>query len=272
MFSSSRDKYPPLPSIRYTEDIVHFSKDGNPEGQDNTKRTPSLWEVKQQARKERQERLAKAAAMSNGTGEVKEPDSDMTDDEEPVKEVRQKSNKSRRSTLKVERQETINESEEKEEGSRNEEERNEKINEDVNGEENEEMNVEQNEDVKKGENEEQNEKINDKMIEDSNNIEETATKPGDENNNDVPNDIIIPVPEMIKEDNQPVEEGEEVENALENDNVKVNGEINDDDVLNEVLGKTGDSASRSEEDNNILDSILSDDGQNLENSESNNER
>ncbi|KAJ8727843.1 hypothetical protein PYW08_016228 [Mythimna loreyi] len=268
-----RDKYPPLPSIRYTDDVVHFSKDQdkeNSEGQDSKKPIPSLWEVKQQARKDRQERLAKAAAAaaaasSNGTSEINQSDSETRIEEKIVKESKTKSNKSRRSTLKVERQETIDESAEKEEDSRNEEEENQEIQEVENEENNEQMDTEINDETKEVANEEQDEKIDNEIIENNNEIEVA-----DENNNDDPKDILIPVPEVNKENNEAVED-EVVENT-EDDNVEMNGAVNDDDVLNEVLGKTSDSASRSEEDNNILDSILSDDGQNLENSESNNER
>ncbi|KAJ8730409.1 hypothetical protein PYW07_017447 [Mythimna separata] len=306
-----RDKYPPLPSLRYTDDIVHFSKDkDNTEGQDSKKPIPSLWEVKQNARKDRQERLARAAAeaaaaeaaaaMGNGTGEIEQPVSETTQEEKVVKEVRQKSNRSRRSTLKVERQETIDESAEKEEETKNEQEINEEMNEIVNDEEKEEMNevvndeekeemnADQDEEMKEVVDDEKVEEINNDITENNNDIEEPDAKLEDENNNDEPKDILIPVPELNKENNEAVDgveiennavESEEVENKAidgeENtvdDNVEVNGAVNDDDVLNEVLGKTSDSASRSEEDNNILDSILSDDGQNLENSESNNER
>ncbi|CAH1645771.1 unnamed protein product [Spodoptera littoralis] len=243
-----RDKYPPQPVLRYTDDIVLYHADG--ENQDNSKRIPSLWEVKQKARKERQERLKNGYTASEASDASDDVSVHKNDHEEEQQEAPRQN--SRRSTLKVERQETIDESKEneEEESTRIEEE---EIDGDVADDENEEININEKEEVT--------EEINEEMIE----AEETKTKEVE------PSDL-SPVPEIAEDDNQVPEESEQVENNVDSDNVEmVNGELNDDEILNEVLGKAGDVAARSDEDN-ILDSILSDEGQNLENSESNNER
>ncbi|XP_035433106.2 cilia- and flagella-associated protein 251 [Spodoptera frugiperda] len=248
-----RDKYPPQPVLRYTDDIVLYHPDG--ENQDNTKRIPSLWEVKQKARKERQERLKKGYAASEASDiseEVPVSKNDHEEEEEELEEPPPQTQKSRRSTLKVERQETIDESKEneEEESSRIEEE---EMDGAVADDENEEMNVNKKEEV--------NDEMNEEMIE----AEDSATK-------EVEPSELNAVSEIDEDNKQVPEESAQVESNVDSDNVEmVNGEVNDDEILNEVLGKAGDVAARSDEDN-ILDSILSDEGQNLENSESNNER
>lgn len=224
MFIFFRDKYPPLPVLRYTDDILLYSKDGD---QENKNSIPSLAEVKQKARKARQERIANGDAASDVTDEP------MTDDEQSVN-----GNSNIPPTEEEkEQQEMIEADSGKEEILRN------------------------------GENTAE-------LSEDNNEIDNKENI--DENNKDLPNDLLSPIPEIIEESNQLVEEDEEEEvkaDVTDSDSIGVvNGEINDDDVINEVLGKTNDSAPRSDEDNNILDSILSDEGQNLGNSESNNER
>uniref|UniRef100_A0A2A4JIG7 PDZ domain-containing protein n=1 Tax=Heliothis virescens TaxID=7102 RepID=A0A2A4JIG7_HELVI len=257
-----RDKYPPLPVLRYTDEIVHYSSDEN---RDNSKRIPSLWEVKQKARKERQERLAKMEAASDVSDVSEEPPRDMTEHEEKVKsnEPKETNQKSRRSTLKVERQETIEEESTKEETDENNE-----RNEDITEETTAEMNGEMQEEVNKQVNEEINDEMQVDENEEVNEDEEAPAKEVDENNNDISNtDMLSPIPENIEE-TQATENNAEIENAVDEE---INEEVSDDAVLNEVLSKV-DSAPRSDDDNNILDSILSDEGQNLENSESNNER
>lgn len=224
MFIFFRDKYPPLPVLRYTDDILLYSKDGD---QENKNSIPSLAEVKQKARKARQERIANGDAASDVTDEP------MTDDEQSVN-----GNSNIPPTEEEkEQQEMIEADSGKEEILRN------------------------------GENTAE-------LSEDNNEIDNKENI--DENNKDLPNDLLSPIPEIIEESNQLIEEDEEEEvkaDVTDSDSIGVvNGEINDDDVINEVLGKTNDSAPRSDEDNNILDSILSDEGQNLGNSESNNER
>ncbi|KAH9628188.1 hypothetical protein HF086_006819, partial [Spodoptera exigua] len=251
-----RDKYPPQPVLRYTDDIVLYNPDG--ETQDNSKRTPSLWEVKQKTRQERQERLKNgyaASEVSDTSDDVSVTQNDQ--DEEQQEAFRQKS---RRSTLKVERQETIDESKEneEEESSRIEDE---EMDGAVADDENEEMIVSEKEDVNEEKNEEAKEELNEEMTE----AEDSATK-------DVESNDVGQIPEVTEDNNQVPEESEQVETKIDSDNVEmVNGEVNEDEILNEVLGKAGDAAARSDEEN-ILDSILSDEGQNLENSESNNER
>ncbi|XP_063895770.1 uncharacterized protein LOC110382499 isoform X1 [Helicoverpa armigera] len=261
-----RDKYPPLPVLRYTDEIVHYSSDEN---RDNSKRIPSLWEVKQKARKERQERLAKMEAASDVSDVSEEPPRDMPEQKEVVKSnAPQEINpKSRRSTLRVERQETIEEETPKEETDENNE-----RSEDITEETKAEMNGEMQEEVNEQLNGEMSEEMQVDQNEEMNEVEEAPTKEVDENNNDITNnDMLSPIPENIEE-TPAIENNAETENAVDEDNMdQVNEEVSDDAILNEVLSKV-DSAPRSDDDNNILDSILSDEGQNLENSESNNER
>ncbi|CAD0199072.1 unnamed protein product [Chrysodeixis includens] len=240
-----RDKYPPLPVLRYTDEIVHFSADQEKE---NKKRIPSLTEVKEKARKARQERIANGDAVSDITddGSVR----NMDEDEKPVDD---------------ESMAPLNE-EEREQEEKNVEETKEEAEPETKNENNE--NVES--EVKDSADEEIKEadEVNTEAVEEA---VSDAVESVSENKPEEPNDLLSPIPEAAEERNLEMEQDPAAEEATQNSDVVMNGDLNDDEVINEVLGKSNENVPRGEEDN-ILDSILSDEGQNLENSESNNER
>ncbi|XP_026725405.1 vicilin-like seed storage protein At2g18540 [Trichoplusia ni] len=237
-----RDKYPPLPVLRYTDEIVHFSADQEKE---NKKRIPSLTEVKEKARKARQERLANGDAVSDITddGSVR----NMDEDEKPADD---------------ESMAPLNEEESKQEDERNVEE----MKEATEPENKEESNVSVDDEVKENADEEIKE-----SSETADEVVNDAVESAPEEKAEEPNDLLSPIPEAAEERNLEMEQEPAAEEGTENGDVVMNGDLNDDEMINEVLGKSNENVPRGEEDN-ILDSILSDEGQNLENSESNNER
>ncbi|CAB3223558.1 unnamed protein product [Arctia plantaginis] len=71
-----REKYPPLPVLRYTDDILLYQRDGDKQkgSDDNNKETPSVKQLKESNRKSRQQKVP--------NGDV-EKEAIPTDDEQP---------------------------------------------------------------------------------------------------------------------------------------------------------------------------------------------
>lgn len=249
----SRDKYPPLPVLRYTDDILLYHKDGEDVGTQKHK-IPSLHELKERTRKSRQQRMSNGDMDSEYTLTDDEQLSYVSEDERSVK----RDSSIPPAVEDIEQEETV---EEKESEVPTIEEPTEENGDDDNT-------------------------VN-KSSDDHGDILSPIPETVEENKLFNETNETTPEPEMTEEflESEVTEDTSALEPTKER---LVNGEIedspeiiegneanepiaNEDDVLNEIHGKANDSLPQGEEDN-ILDSILSDDGQNLESSEANNER